>query len=266
MSDGAPLRWDGGVVSDRVECVREDNPGPMTLDGTNTWILRETGPDRRSVVVDPGELDEPHLARVLRRAAPVALVVLTHRHHDHADGARRFAQLSSTPVRAADPTLCIDAEPLSDGEPLEVDGLLLRVVATPGHTTDSACLVLAAERSILTGDTVLGRGTTVVAHPDGVLGAYLDSLRVLRAVVDGFDGPARLLPGHGPVLADGGAVIDGYLAHRLDRLEQVRTAVAAGAVTPADVVARVYADVDPVLWPAAEMSVAAQLAHLASGG
>ncbi|KAA1425518.1 MBL fold metallo-hydrolase [Mumia zhuanghuii] len=239
----------------------------MTLDGTNTWILR--APDEqgrasgaRSIVVDPGELDEPHLRRVLEMAAPVAVVLLTHRHHDHTEGAERFAELAAAPVRAVDPALCLDADPLVDGETIEVDGVRLEVLASPGHTTDSVSFLLRDDAALLSGDTVLGRGTTVVAHPDGALGPYLDSLRTLRAAVDSVEGTVRLYPGHGPVLADAGAVIDGYLAHREERLTQVREALDAGAESADDVVRTVYADVDPILWPAATLSVRAQLEYL----
>jgi glyoxylase-like metal-dependent hydrolase (beta-lactamase superfamily II) len=205
---------------------------------------------------------EPHLRRVLEVAAPVGVVLLTHRHHDHTEGARRFAELAAAPVRAIDPTLCIDADPLVDGETIEIDGVRLDVLASPGHTTDSASFLVRDDAALLSGDTILGRGTTVVAHPDGALGAYLDSLHALRATVDSLEGPVRLYPGHGPVLSDAGAVIDAYLAHREERLAQVRDAVEAGAETAEDVVERVYADVDPVLWPAATLSVRAQLDYL----
>ncbi|CAM5730851.1 MBL fold metallo-hydrolase OS=Streptomyces microflavus OX=1919 GN=G3I39_26615 PE=4 SV=1 [Streptomyces microflavus] len=118
---------------------------------------------------------------------------------------------------------------------------------------------------MLTGDTILGRGTTVVAHPDGRLGDYLDSLRRLRSLtVD--DGVHTVLPGHGPVLEDAQGAVEFYLAHRAHRLAQVETAVEAGHRTPSDVVARVYADVDRSLWPAAELSVRAQLEYLAGHG
>ena len=114
------------------------------------------------------------------------------------------------------------------------------------------------EPAVLTGDTVLGRGTTVVAHPDGQLGPYLDSLSRLQQL-----GPITLLPGHGPVRDDAGALAREYLVHRAQRLDQVRAALKAGASTPEDVVRRVYADVDQSLWPAAELSVRAQLDYLA---
>jgi glyoxylase-like metal-dependent hydrolase (beta-lactamase superfamily II) len=114
---------------------------------------------------------------------------------------------------------------------------------------------------LLTGDTVLGRGTTVVAHPDGRLADYLDSLRRLEELI-GVRGLTDLLPGHGPAQADPLSVVRGYLRHRAERLEQVRTAVAAGARTAREVVEVVYADVPREVWPAAELSVRAQLEHL----
>jgi glyoxylase-like metal-dependent hydrolase (beta-lactamase superfamily II) len=252
--------WAGGAFGERARCVLAPNPGPMTLDGTNTWVLRE--PDgRRSVVIDPGPLDEGHLAAALDAAGLVGVVLLTHRHLDHSEGARRFAEAAGCGVRALDPELRLGPEGLADGDVVEVDGLEVRVVGTPGHSSDSLSFVLPAESAVLTGDTVLGRGTTVVAHPDGELGAYLGSLRRLRDLAESAE-VSRVWPGHGPVIDDALAVIEGYLAHRAERLEEVREALAAGATTPRAVVERVYADVDPVLWPAAELSVRAQLEYL----
>ena len=124
---------------------------------------------------------------------------------------------------------------------------------------DSVCFWLPQDGSLLTGDTVLGRGTSVVAHPDGALGPYLESLDRLRAFANSPAGVERLLPGHGPVIDDPGAVLTFYLEHRHERLDQVREALADGHTTPEAIVDHVYADVDPILWPAAERSVRAQL-------
>src|SRR6266508_4340650 len=175
-----------------VTRVRASNPGPMTLDGTNSWVL--TTPDGHAIVVDPGPADEEHLA----------------------------------------------------------------LLATPGHTDDSVCfrVEVGGERAVLTGDTILGRGTTVL---DGDLGDYLRSLQRLAGL-----GPVPVLPGHGPALADCAAAARAYLEHREARLAQVREARAAGARTAREVVEIVYADVDPALWPAAEASVRAQLVYLES--
>lgn len=168
-------------------------------------------------------------------------------------------------MRALDPALRLGDEGLAAGNVIRTGGLEMRVVATPGHTADSLCFHLPADGAVLTGDTILGRGTTVVAHPDGRLGDYLDSLRRLRSLtVD--DGVHTVLPGHGPVLEDAQGAVEYYLAHRAHRLAQVETAVEDGLVTPEAVVAHVYADVDRSLWPAAEWSVRAQLEYLREHG
>jgi glyoxylase-like metal-dependent hydrolase (beta-lactamase superfamily II) len=255
--------------------VLAPNANIMTLDGTNTWVLREPGA-RRSVVVDPGPEIASHLDAVAEVAGEVAVVLLTHGHHDHSEAATSFAERMGCGVRALDPAQRLGSEGLADGDVVEVDGLEVRVVGTPGHTSDSLSFLLPAERALLTGDTVLGRGTTVVAHPDGKLGAYLDSLQRLHALAEAREA-VEVWPGHGPVIADALGVLDFYLAHRRQRLEQVRAALeeltqrareeGPGAGLDADalprqVVERVYADVDPVLWGAAELSVRAQLDYL----
>ncbi|MFZ5852722.1 MAG: MBL fold metallo-hydrolase [Actinomycetota bacterium] len=247
--------------------VRAANPGPMTLDGTNTWVLADPG-GAGSVVVDPGPDDADHLAAVGAAAPrPVVAVLLTHGHLDHAAGAVRAAVSWGAPVRALDPAGCHGGPPLAEGEEVAVGGLRLRVLATPGHTADSACLLAQAggQWALLSGDTILGRGTTVVAHPEGRLGDYLGSLQRLRQV-GAAAGAVPVLPGHGPVLPDLAAAAAAYLTHRAERLAGVRAALAAGARTPEEVVAVVYADVDRALWPAAELSVRAQLAYLAETG
>lgn len=247
-------------VTDRAAFVLADNPGIMTLDGTNSWILSEPGASQ-SVVVDPGPLDEQHLQAVLTAAGRVGLILVTHRHFDHTEGVARFAQLSGAPARAADAQYCVDADVLVDGEQIVVDGLTIDVLATPGHTADSTCFRLVDENTLLSGDTILGRGSTVVAHPDGVLGPYLDSLALIGELAE--EGLVeRILPGHGPVITDPGAVVNGYLDHRAERLDQVLAAVEGGATTAREVVELVYQDVDQALWPAAELSVAAQLDYL----
>ncbi len=256
--------WSGGSFGKRATCILAPNPSPMTLDGTNTWILRE--PDgQRSVVVDPGPSDTLHLAKVAEAAGPVGVVLLTHGHLDHSEGAKEFASTVGCEVMALDPTYVYGGHGLHDGNVVSVDGLEVHVVATPGHTADSLSFVVPADQAVLTGDTVLGRGTSVVAHPDGALGAYLGSLRRLRDLAEASE-VAVVWPGHGPVLDDALAILDDYLAHRAERLEQVREAVAAGAQEPLDVVRAVYSDVDVRLWPAAEMSVRAQLDYLREDG
>jgi glyoxylase-like metal-dependent hydrolase (beta-lactamase superfamily II) len=264
--------WTGGSFGAVAECVLAPNASPMTLDGTNTWVLHDPS-SSRSVVVDPGPLDDGHLSEVAARAGDVAVVLLTHHHLDHAESARAFGERVGCGVRALDTAYRLGDEGLVEGDVVAVGDLEVHVVATPGHTSDSLSFVVPGERTVLTGDTVLGRGTTVVAHPDGELGAYLGSLERLRALAEAHDIEA-IWPGHGPVIDQALPVLDHYLRHRRVRLEQVREALralhaAARDDVPLDhdtlphrIVEIVYADVDPVLWPAAELSVLAQLDYL----
>lgn len=254
--------WVGGEVTARATCVLAPNPGAMTLEGTNTWVLMEPGATD-CVVVDPGPLDEQHLQRVLDvvagRGARVALTLLTHGHPDHAESIFRFAGLTGAPVRG----IGTGHDDLGGYERLTVGGLDLVVVPTPGHTSDSFSFLLVAENALLTGDTILGRGTSVVAWPDGELAAYLESLRRIEALT-GSREVTKILPGHGPTLPDAAAVVRSYLDHRQERLEQVRSAVASGAIGADAVVEMVYADVPREVWPAARLSVLAQLDYLAA--
>jgi glyoxylase-like metal-dependent hydrolase (beta-lactamase superfamily II) len=255
-----------GMGTERARCVLAPNPSPMTLDGTNTWILAEPGSEQ-VIVVDPGPKDKEHLRRVVDtvtgQGRRVGLVLLTHGHPDHAAGAKKFAGLAGGPaVRALDPKHRLGDEGLAEGEVVALGGLEVRVLETPGHSDDSLSFWIPADSAILTGDTVLGYGTTVV---EGRLGDYLDSLERLREFA-GEAGARAILPGHGPKLDDPIGALDHYLEHRRARLAQVEAAVAAGARTAREVVERVYADVDTSLWPAAEWSVKAQLDYLNERG
>lgn len=248
-------------VSALASVVLENNPSSMTLEGTNSWILRAPGASG-SVVVDPGHDDREHLAKLADAAGEVELILLTHHHGDHADGAPWFAERVGAPVRALDAALCLGGEPVFAGEGIEAAGLTMDVLHTPGHTEDSICLVVEHEAGahVLTGDTILGYGTTVLSD----LGDYLRSLRALAELPAGAMG----LPGHGPELADLAGTVAEYIEHREQRLDQVRRALAelgpdAGV---REIVELVYADVDPVLWAPAEYSVRAQLDYLRQNG
>jgi glyoxylase-like metal-dependent hydrolase (beta-lactamase superfamily II) len=257
-----------GSGSALASCVLAPNPSPMTLDGTNTWLI--AAPESTSaVVVDPGPDDEGHLRRVVAEATAagrrIAQILLTHGHEDHSAGAARLAGLTGAPVRAADPAHQLGGEGLTDGDVVLAGGCELHVIATPGHSVDSLSLLLPADAALLTGDSVLGRGTTVIAGGDGSLGDYLRSLDTMKALAD--EGALRLLlPGHGPVLPDPAAVLDYYIAHRAERLDQVRAALAAGDRTAGQIVTRVYTDIGPGVRQAAELSVQAQLDYLAGRG
>jgi glyoxylase-like metal-dependent hydrolase (beta-lactamase superfamily II) len=209
------------------------------------------------VIVDPGPDDDEHIGRVAELGR-IALVLISHKHGDHTDAIDKLVDLTGAPVRSAGSGFLrgMSAE-LTDGEVIDAAGLQITVLATPGHTADSLCFVL--DDAVLTADTVLGRGTTVIDKEDGSLADYLESLRRLRGL-----GRRRVLPGHGPDLPDLEAVASGYLMHRHERLEQVRAALwdLGNDATIRQIVEHVYVDVDEKLWDAAEWSVQAQLDYL----
>lgn len=243
-----------------AEYLLAPNPGPMSLEGTNSYVLRAPG-HPSAVVVDPGPAHEAHL-QALAGSGAVALVLVTHRHADHTAGSARLHELTGAPVRAADPAHCYGAEPLRDGERISAAGLEITVLATPGHTSDSLCFSLpgdGAHGSVLTGDTILGRGTTMLDFPDGTLGDYLATLDRLEKL-----GPATVLPAHGPALSSLASVVRDYRQHRHGRLGQIREALGrlGRDASVGEVTDTVYADVVPSVRRAAEMSVAAQLHYL----
>ena len=257
-----------GNKPQRARCVRADNPGALTLDGTNTWILAEPGASR-CVIVDPGPDDTAHVDQVLAsmvewRLEP-ALVIVTHGHVDHVGAVDAFFAATGAPVRGLDRRWCRGTVPLVDGEEIDVDGLMLRVIATPGHTADSLSLLSPIDGALITGDTVLGRGSALVAWPDGQLGPYLTSLQELRRLAAA--GLALyLLPGHGAQVPDALRAIETLQAHREQRLDQVRGVLDAGAATVAQVVERVYGLPGPALHDAVVDQVKAQLEYLAARG
>lgn len=252
-----PGTWTGGAGSAHAVAVLAPNASPMTLEGTNTWVVGP--PEGACVVIDPGPSEESHLAAIAEAVdgRRVVSVLLTHRHPDHAEGAALFAERVGSTVRAQG----VSVDDLTDGEVIDVGGLEIGVLATPGHTADSVCFFLGADEALLTGDTVLGWGTTMVAWPDGRLDDYLASLDRLAGLT-GSGRVRRFLPGHGAGLPDADASVHYYLDHRRERLDQVRRAVEGGATDVQSVLEVVYAEVPRELWPAAARSVEAQLHHL----
>lgn len=237
------------------------NPSPWTLEGTNTWLVGLRAP----LVIDPGPPIDEHLDAILEAAGEVRAVLLTHTHRDHAEGAEAFAARARAPLAVAHPPLnaqlCATAEPLADGQRIAADGATLTVVATPGHASDHVAFWLEEEQALFTGDHVLGRGTTVVAHPDGDMRAYLASLDRVRNLE-----PRRLYPGHGPIVEDPTAVLDFYKQHRLEREAQVLAVLDATPKHLETILGHVYADVAPQVLPAARLSLAAHLEKLVADG
>ncbi len=210
--------------------VRADNPSPLTLDGTNTYVVG-------GWVVDPGPALSAHLDAV-RRAVNGGIegVVLTHSHADHAEG----AELLDAPVFLPD-----------DGD--EVGPFV--AVSTPGHSADSVCLLLGS--ACFTGDTVLGSGSVFIAPGEGSLSAYLDSLRRLRSL-----DLEILYPGHGPEVTDPAAKLDEYIKHRLDRERRLIEALDAGLRTRDELLDAAWPDVPEHLRAAAALTLAAHLEKL----
>jgi glyoxylase-like metal-dependent hydrolase (beta-lactamase superfamily II) len=244
-----------------VTRVLAPNPSGMTLDGTNTYVVGALG-SGQAVVVDPGPADPGHLAAVeavlAARDARVVAVLVTHHHGDHAEAAQPWGAHFDAPAAAASAAVAGPrGRVLEPGERLPLAGTAIGVVPTPGHTADHLAFRLESG-AVLVGDHVLGRGTSVVTHPEGDVVAYLESLRRVHDL-----GPSALYCGHGPELTeDPVAVLDFYRAHRAFREQQLLTALAAGPRTVDQLVAEVYAAVPEQLWPAAAQSTRATLAKL----
>lgn len=222
-----------------VRRIRASNPSPLTLDGTNTYVV-----DRW--VVDPGPDDQTHLRAVLEAAGgTLDGIVLTHSHHDHSEGAEPLARLGG------------GAEVVLPGEGDAVGPFT--ALATPGHAPDHVCLLRG--RTCFTGDTVLGEGSVFISPGEGSLSAYLESLRRLREL--DLD---VLCPGHGPFVHDPQAKLDQYISHRLERERLLIEALESGARTDEALLDHAWADVPERLRPAAALTLRAHLEKLAEEG
>jgi glyoxylase-like metal-dependent hydrolase (beta-lactamase superfamily II) len=262
----APGRMQRTVqLEPQVTRVLAPNPGSMSLDGTNTYVVGEPG-SGQAVLVDPGPDDAAHLAAVEEalsaRGAECVAVLVTHHHVDHAEAALPWgthfgAQVAAGSAAVAGPR----GRVLEPGERLALAGTTIGVVPTPGHTQDHLAFRLESG-AVLVGDHVLGRGTSVVTHPEGDVLAYLESLRRVHDL-----GPSALYCGHGPELTeDPGAVLDFYLAHRAYREQQLLEALGRGPATVDELVATVYAAYPREVWPAAAQSTRATLDKLRAEG
>lgn len=247
-----------------VEWRVAPNPGPLTLDGTRSYIL---GP-APCVIIDPGPDRPSHLdaIEVSLGANDAAAVCLTHYHPDHAAGAEELTLRLGAPLAATSETARLaglepPAIPLGSGSVIAFGGGELEVVPAPGHCADHVCFHWRDTRAVFVGDVMLGEGTSMIAPPEGDMAAYLATLERLEALR-----PAVIYPGHGPEITDAARRVADYLAHRREREAQIVSALAGGPADPAEIRARVYPDLDPRLHQAAEGSVRAHLSKLLAEG
>ncbi|MDN5640439.1 MAG: MBL fold metallo-hydrolase [Actinomycetia bacterium] len=268
---GDPADPDWVRTSAHTACLRAPNAGPMTLEGTNAYAVGDLSRDWPGdgsrppvIVVDPGPEDLGHLRRLAERTR-VELILLTHRHADHAAGAPALHAMTGAPVRAAEPSLCLGGPPLEDGEVVGAAEQELLVLDTPGHTADSVCLRLDADSVMFTGDTVLGRGSTMLDYPDGALEPYIDSLRDLLEQRE-----HSVLPGHGTPGGDLHTRCEALLEHRLDRFEALQELLRETdddiGPSASALARRIYPEVPDAARAAAVKTLKAQLAHLVELG
>lgn len=251
-------------VPDGVTLVRAPNAGPMTLSGTNTWLIGTP-----AWVIDPGPGNAGHIDRVWSAAQErggIAGIVLTHNHLDHSEAVPVLRERSGAPVAAGTaPARSGFEEPSLAG--LEPDVMLadgdeigpLRAIATPGHSADHVALL--AGTVLFCGDTVLGEGSVFIPPGGGSLAAYLDSLRRLQELE--LD---ALCPGHGPVVWDPAAKLREYLEHRLDREQRLLVALDTGLRSTDELLDVVWFDAPAALRPAAALTLESHLDKLAQEG
>ena len=263
LSDGAAPIGPAGVprqVTARATWLLAPNPSPMTFDGTNSWVLHEPG-RRGSVIVDPGPDDPGHLSALVEIALDlggrVDAILLTHGHPDHSAGLRETARKTGAPVLGASSRWC---DQVIGGGPLDLGGLRVDVIATPGHSSDSLSFHLPADESMVTGDTVLGRSAPAILDPDGRVDQTIDSLSLIKDLL--ADGDPLILPGHGPLVTDPRAVLAFALTAREARLTQVEEAVRDGHHTVGAIADRLYGPFDERIRRMIEATVRAHLRYL----
>jgi glyoxylase-like metal-dependent hydrolase (beta-lactamase superfamily II) len=259
-------------LSARVLRLLARNPGPFTFLGTGVHIVGEGG---AVAVIDPGPDDPAHLAALKAAigARRVSHILVTHTHKDHSPAAAPLKAWSGAPTHGFGPHVQTDDVEeggdrlfmpdvrVKDGDSITGEGFTLECVHTPGHTSNHICYALAEEKALFSGDHVMGWSTSVIAPPDGDMGAYLASLEKLLRRDD-----AIYYPTHGSPIAQPKDHVRALIAHRRQRAAQVRDAMARGVDTVPALVAELYADVAPALHKAAALTVQAHLEQMLRAG
>jgi glyoxylase-like metal-dependent hydrolase (beta-lactamase superfamily II) len=250
------------ALSPLVTRLTAPNPGMMTGPGTNSYVVGTT----ELVVIDPGPDDAGHVeALAALGAGRIRWIVVTHTHPDHSPATPALARLTGATVVGFSARDGFEPDTwATDGYTVAGDGWSLRALHTPGHASNHLCWVLTEERMLFSGDHVMQGSTVVISPPDGDMAVYLASLRRLLTLDPAV---TTIAPGHGALIDDPAAAVDGIIAHRLGREEVVAGALAgAGRATVDDLLPVVYADVDDALLPVARFSLWAHLRKLRDDG
>lgn len=249
----------------RIAVVRAPNPSPMTLDGTNTYVV-DAGAGE-ALVIDPGPPMPEHLDAIVEEANArklrVAAILLTHGHPDHAPAAAPLAARTGAAIYAHPYSEVPHDRDLPLEQDLDIGDAAFRIIDAPGHTFEHVAIYDPRESALFTGDVILGEGTVVIAPPGGGMRAYMQTLARLR---DEFPHAQRIYGGHGPVVHDARAKIAEYISHRQLRKRELIDALRDAPHTIPQLVARIYGDTRRVLWPAAARQMLAYLIALVEDG
>ncbi|USG62749.1 MBL fold metallo-hydrolase [Sneathiella marina] len=271
------LEFDYGVCDELSPLIRRviaNNPSAFTFHGSGTYII-----GRGNVaVIDPGPLVPEHIAAIMKavEGETISHILITHTHRDHSPGAEPLKQLTGAktygfgphgsgkpdmePEEGGDMDFVPDVK-INDGDIIEGEGWTMEAIHTPGHLSNHICFGLQEEKTLFTGDHVMGWSTTIVSPPDGDMSSYMTSLEKLLPL-----DYHTYWPTHGPAITETKPFVEALIAHRHDRMDQIRACLAGGPLSIPDMVTQMYTDVPEFLHPAAARSVYAHILHMRDGG